>query len=180
MARRLRRRTNGWTLVELMIVVAITAILAATALPAFMNYASRSKASEARVNMKSICDGVHAYFDTSHGNASSHYLPDDSGLTPPVVAAARKNNIQQATSEGWFLTNPSWREIGFAPSSGFYYSYQFTSTCGGVICDGDDTALVLAQGDLDGDGTLSNYLKDFVIRDGMLIDSMIYAANDLE
>lgn len=39
----------GFTLVELMIVVAITAILAAVAIPAYINYVNRTKQSEAIV-----------------------------------------------------------------------------------------------------------------------------------
>jgi type IV pilus assembly protein PilE len=42
-----RARENGFTLVELMIIVAITAILAAVAIPAYSNYINRAKQSEA-------------------------------------------------------------------------------------------------------------------------------------
>lgn len=42
------RRQNGFTLIELMIVVAVVAILAAIALPAYQEYIKRSQRAEAR------------------------------------------------------------------------------------------------------------------------------------
>ena len=56
-------KKEGFTLIELMIVVAIIGILAAIAIPAFINYVKRSKTSEAGANLKALFQGAAAYYD---------------------------------------------------------------------------------------------------------------------
>jgi prepilin-type N-terminal cleavage/methylation domain-containing protein len=56
------RNTKGFTLVELMIVVAIIGILAAIAIPAFLRSVKKSKTSEAEGTMRKMADGSKSYF----------------------------------------------------------------------------------------------------------------------
>jgi prepilin-type N-terminal cleavage/methylation domain-containing protein len=62
--RKLFANKKGFTLVELMIVVAIIGILAAIAIPAFIKYIKRSKASEANGIVKKMQDGAKSYFES--------------------------------------------------------------------------------------------------------------------
>jgi type IV pilus assembly protein PilA len=56
------RKQEGFTLIELMIVVAIIGILAAIAIPNFMQYQAKSKQSEAKTNLGGIYTSEVAYF----------------------------------------------------------------------------------------------------------------------
>ena len=53
---------KGFTLIELMIVVAIIGILAAIAIPNFMKFQAKSKQSEAKGNLKGIATAEKTYF----------------------------------------------------------------------------------------------------------------------
>ncbi len=67
----MKRIQQGFTLIELMIVVAIVGILAAIALPAYQDYVVRSKMSEAEAAIAACKTSVSEYL-SSHGS-----LPTD-------------------------------------------------------------------------------------------------------
>jgi type IV pilus assembly protein PilA len=60
--RNLSKDSQGFTLVELMIVVAIIGILAAVAIPQYQNFTKKSKSSEAKVMLDSIITAQAAFF----------------------------------------------------------------------------------------------------------------------
>src|SRR5215813_15099935 len=68
MVHRLKRR--GFTLIELMIVVAIIGILAAIAIPNFIRFQARSKQSEAKTNLKGVFTGQRSYFGERDADSS--------------------------------------------------------------------------------------------------------------
>ena len=65
------RNNKGFTLVELMIVVAIIGILAAIAIPAYLRSVKKSKVSEAEGNMRKIADGSKTYFTSEQKRSAA-------------------------------------------------------------------------------------------------------------
>ena len=64
------KNKKGFTLIELMIVVAIIGILAAIAIPNFLRFQAKSKQSEAKTNLGGIFTAQIAYFgeNNTYGN----------------------------------------------------------------------------------------------------------------
>ena len=80
----MKKNMQGFTLIELMIVVAIIAILAAIALPAYQDYVARSQATEAL----SATGGVKA--DIAVNYSENNTLAPTADITAAAAALAGK------------------------------------------------------------------------------------------
>ena len=90
---------SGFTLIELMIVVAIIAILAAIALPAYQDYVIRSQVSEGAILGDGVKDAVWE-FVSNQGHMPSNNL--SAGL--PAATSISGKFVQEAIVSGGHIT----------------------------------------------------------------------------
>ena len=130
----IRRGQKGFTLIELMIVVAIIGILAAIAIPNFLRFQLRARSSEGKTNLAAIRTSEESY-QAEFGNYVS-----TSGAAP--TAASVGSNKQAMPSNAGFT------DLGWAPEGEVYFSYQATTIT--TVQNGYNLGAVA---DIDGDST---------------------------
>jgi len=99
------KKQQGFTLIELMIVVAIVAILAAVALPAYQNYTNRAKFSAAVGAVGGIKTDAEVIAQSTNSFAT---VPAATNYTVPTgVALAIASQTSSAISITSTMTNPA-------------------------------------------------------------------------
>ena len=131
---------KGFTLVELMIVVAIIGILAAIAIPNFLNFRLKAKSSEAKSNLGAIRSTEVAYF------AEWSVWVGSQGWTPE---GSRAGNGAKVT---WVDTT-RFSILGFAPEGQVFFDYNLEGTEYPINAGFTSQAI----GDLDSDNATSTY-----------------------
>ncbi|HET8933963.1 MAG TPA: prepilin-type N-terminal cleavage/methylation domain-containing protein [Polyangiales bacterium] len=146
------RRTSGFTLIELMIVVAILGILAAIAIPTFITYIRRSKTSEATGNLSVMFRHAASYMAqeyTGQGAATLTGTYCSVGSDPLAPMPTANKQV--------FTAGPNARSLAFTIADMVYFGYGIDGSgqCGWQA--NSNIYTFYAQGDLDGDGTRSTF-----------------------
>ena len=152
MISKLRKKSQeGFTLIELMIVVAIIGILAAVAIPAFMDYMKKSKKTEAALQLNKIGKNAKVKYIEGQtyatGTVPTSPLPAKPGTggccgTPTNKCAAVPASFASDTT--------GWAQIDFQIDEPSLFVYSYNGAAG-------STFVATAVGDLDCDNTEITY-----------------------
>jgi len=130
---------GGFTLIELMIVVAIIGILAAIAIPNFVRFQLRSKSSEGKTNLAAIRTSEESYF----AEYGTYINATGSPAAQNVPPSAKQAFLDAGIAGNNFDT------IGWQPEGQVYFQY-------GVVVIGTDY-MADAQADIDNDTALQHW-----------------------
>jgi len=172
---------RGFTLIELMIVVAIIGILAVLAIYGVSRYLKTSKTAEATNNIGQIGkNATEAY--TREKMSATYVAPGQSSSVTTCLCKAATNKVPAtgvphsakavANPSEWLVGDATtgWMCLKYSIDGPQYYQYSYasSSTCAGGSQEGT-TFDAIANGDLDGNNTTSQFQLHGEVHSGNVI-----------
>jgi len=173
MTKLIKNNQKGFTLIELMIVVAIIGILAAIAIPNFLQYQLKAKTAEAKTNIGAI-----------RASSEAFAAENDEYLTAATTPAGNATSNKVAWPAPANPAVSGFQLIGFRPAGDVYYRYGIHNAAiavgataltasGADVAVGAGVAVVESQadiwinamGDLDADGAASGFVMNDNVTD---------------
>lgn len=170
------KNKKGFTLIELMIVVAILGILAAVAIPMYINYQYKARLSEVPVSIDAIKKGQTANLGATFA-ATAYCATAKAADQYAVLAVAPpgtlgKSKLPWTTGAGseveCYGARVQWSPLGNAS----YGKYASAVTAAGL---GNDGFTVAAETDVDADGAEHGFA--LAIGDGTYVGQTVTVVN---
>lgn len=155
----MRQRQRGFTLIELMITVAIIGILAAIAVPTFLTLMGKGKRVEATLALDKMTKNLRVY------HAEKGTLPQSTNLMPALSACVTGTDKTPATPQSIWYSNAGWKDLEFHVDEPGLYQYEWQN-------NNDGTGVAKATGDQDCDGTFGLLIIDVSIITGNVFEAI--------
>jgi prepilin-type N-terminal cleavage/methylation domain-containing protein len=153
------RNRNGFTLVELMIVVAIIGILSAVAVPAFSRYVRKARTAEALGHLNKQWAGALTYYVADHvmpgGEALPKQFPGPNGVWASSIECACQAGQRCMGNNPIWASDGVWLALNFSLPDAHQYMPGFTGSDSG----NNAQFTAYAKGDLDCDNTLAEFIR---------------------
>ncbi len=133
MISKLRRRVEeekGFTLIELLVVILIIGILAAIAIPAFLNQKSKAQDAAAKTMVRTAATAMETYATGNNGSYAGATTANLNSLEPSVAIAA--GNGAYLSSVG--STSNTYTLVSIAPGSNDLFTITNTGTASTHTC----------------------------------------------
>ncbi len=151
------RRVHGFTIIELLITVAIMGIITSIAIPGYLVYQARSRRSEGYANLSAIARAETTYFAERDRYANS------GGLPWPDYTSQNDGELGTQTLSWDAGAQANFAALGWKPEGETYYSYEVNTS---VACACTSCFTASAFGDVDSNGLVSALMYVHPERDG--------------